>query len=502
MKKSICIIFLLVFSIIACPPAISATQGEKLFKEAQRLEGKADYFSADKAYHQAKPLLVEEGKSKLADQCRYAFTRMRQITTTYPYKVDQVKKMIKEKYPKTTDGRINEVIAGGRLPHMTIEGKTYYFQYFMNTLFHIYPEFRAKKEAGALGHQSKLMDVMGPFINDKAPLKPGRTLTKPFSYSAAGEAVIPRDKLAKKGLLKVWMPLPLVNAAQQNLKIVSIYPEQYIKYPLKNDGDIGLVYFEIPLKEIKGDLKIGAKFNFIHYEEKFKVDPSNVGKYNKDSDLYKRYTASYKNISITPAIVKTAKKIAGDETNPYLIAKKFYDHIVYDLDYSYTPHEALDALKIPESVFVHRHGYGDCGAQSMYFAALCRAMGIPARASGGMQLFPNPKTGCGDHFWAHIYLQNYGWIPVDTSVGQLAKYDTSMTDKEKHDFIEYFFGNMDPYRYLIQVDVDVPLIPRPDEPLAFSIVLQEPTAICAEMDENPGFLLSEKWKIIVKREGD
>ena len=61
---------------------------------------------------------------------------------------------------------------------------------------------------------------------------------------------------------------------------------------------------------------------------------------------------------------------------------------------------------------------------------------------------------------------------------------------------------MDPYRYLIQVDVDVPLVPQPDEPLAFSIVLQEPTAICAEMDENPGFLLSESWKIIVKREGD
>jgi hypothetical protein len=499
-KKTTCIIFLLVFSLVACAPAMKATQGEKLFKEAQTFEGKAQYLSADKAYHQAKPLLVKEGNGTLADQCRYAFTRMRNITDTYPYTVDEVKKMIKEKYPETTDGRIEEVIAGGRLPNMTIEGTTYYFQHFMNTLFHLYPDFRVKKEAGALGHQSKLMEVMGPFINDRAALKPGQTLTRPFSYSAAGEAVIPRDKLAKKGLLKIWMPLPLVNAAQQNLRIVSLYPEKYIKYPIKNDGDIGLAYFEVPLEEIKGDLTIGAKFTFIHYEEKFNVDPSNVGMYDKDTDLYRRYTASYKNITITPAIKKMAGKIAGDETNPYLIAKKFYDYIVYDLDYSYTPHETLDALSIPESVFVNQHGYGDCGAQSMYFAALCRSMGIPARAAGGMQLFPNPKTGCGDHFWAQFYLPNYGWVPVDTSVGQLAKYDSDMTDKEKHDFIEYFFSNMDPYRYLIQVDVDVPLIPLPDEPMVFSIVLQEPLAICAEMDENPSYVIIDQWKIIVKRE--
>lgn len=59
-----------------------------------------------------------------------------------------------------------------------------------------------------------------------------------------------------------------------------------------------------------------------------------------------------------------------------------------------------------------------------------------------------------------------------------------LTEDQRMDFIEYFFGNMDPFRYLIQADVDIPLIPKPNEPLAFELVLQSPTALCREMDQN------------------
>ena len=89
-------------------------------------------------------------------------------------------------------------------------------------------------------------------------------------------------------------------------------------------------------------------------------------------------------------------------------------------------------------------------------------------------------------------------MPVDTSAGQVAKYLPRLSEKQKRDYIEYFFGNMDPFRYLIQVDVDIPLIPKPDEPLAFSAVLQTPTALCAQMDENPGFYFMDHWKLKAK----
>ena len=496
MKKIIAALCLVVF-VTGSALALSSS-GEKLFQEAQDLEKDTKYYEALDVYKKAIKELRQADQSDLVTKCLYAITRLEKIKMTYPYTRDQVADQIEKQYPEIIDERLDQIIEDGRLPHLKIGYDTYYFVDFLNTLYHIYPEFRTKSQPGALGKSTKFFKVMSKYIYEKVTAKPGQTLFNPIRYLADGQVTIPREKLAKLGTLKVWLPLPLVTAAQPEVEIVSIYPEKYIKYPVKLDGDIGLVYMEIPLAEVKDDLKIGAKFKFTHYEERFDVALEMIGKYDIDSPLYKRYTASGNNIRITPEISKRAKKIAGKETNPYLIAKKFFDYIVWDLDYSFTPHAALEALKEPESVFVHEHGYGDCGAQSMYFAALCRSMGIPARASGGMQLFPMSKTGCGDHFWAQIYLPNYGWIPVDTSVAQLGKYLPGWTKKQQHDFAEYFYGNMDPLRYLIQVDVDIPLIPKPDGPLAFGIVLQDPTAICWEMDENPGLFVMDNWKIIVK----
>lgn len=491
MKKLLFAFFIsvLLFSSLACN--ITGSKGEQVFNEARELEKSADYIKALVIYKRAKPLLIIEGKKELADQCRFAFTRINNITMTYPYNEEQFRKIIKDKYPGTTDARIDELIKDGRMPQMKIDGTTYYFSEFTNTLYHVYPDFRKKEEAGALGKNTELFEVMSPYIYNKDQ-------KTPITYMAEGKVIVPRAKLAKKGLLKVWVPLPLVTAAQQEVEILSVYPKKYIKYPLKKDGDIGITYMEVPLEELKKNLQIGLKIKFKHFEERFNVNPKMIGAYDKESELYKRYTKSYKNTTVTDSIRATAKKIAGDETNPYIIAKKFYDHIVYNLDYSYTPHGALDALKIPESVFVHEHGYGDCGAQSMYFSALCRAAGIPARTSGGYQLFPMNKTGCGTHFWAQIYLPNYGWMPVDTSVGQIAKYISNISEKQKKDYIEYFYGQMDPFRYLIQKDVDIALIPPANEPLVFSIVLQTPTAICAEMDENPGMLFMDNWVLKVR----
>jgi hypothetical protein len=479
----------------------SAAPGEKLFGQALRLEKQTAYFQAYDLYKQAAKELRREGKGAKLGLCRAAILRLANITTTYSLTEAKARAIIKEKYPALSEKRIDEVFRAGRLPHLLIGGKPYYFPGFTNTLVHLYPDFRGLEEAGALGKvqgKGNFYDLMSAVMFKKIPLQPGQTMVNPRRYLADGRIVLKRKDLPAQGLLKVWLPLPLVSAAQQDVEIVDLSPRQYVKYPIKLDGDIALAYLEIPLEEIASDLTIGARFRFTHYEERFRIDPDNLGAYDKGSSLYKRYTASDKNIAITPAIRAAAKKLAGAEKNPYKIARKFFDHIVWDLDYSLTPHAALIALNIPESVYVHEHGYGDCGAQSMYFAALCRSAGIPARASGGMQLFPVNEAGCGDHFWAQIYLPNYGWVPVDTSAGQLGKYMSALSDKQKHDFADYFFGNLEPFRYLVQVDVDVPFIPKPDEPLVFPMVLQEPTAACAEMDESPGFLFEDNWRITVK----
>lgn len=491
---------MVVVMVMICGSAIAVEllKGETLFGRAQHLEENADYFNALDLYKQAKEELVKEGNDKLVAACREAFTRIQKITISFTHTEIDVRKMIKDKYPDTADERIDEIIADGRLAHLDIGGEPYYFDEFLNTLYHIYPDFMNEEAKGALGKMGKIFEIMSPYLYEKDDIPSWQTLSSPLTFEFNAHLSLPREKFPEKGILRVWMPLPLSNSSQTNIKIESIYPQEYLPYPAHLDGDIGYAYYEFPLEEIQDSIQIGAKFSYTSYEVRYNVDPDKVGEYDKSSELYRRYTASDNNIALTPKIRETALRIAGNETNPYLIAKKFYEHVVYDLDYSYMPHLALEALKIPESVYVHTHGYGDCGAQSMYFSALCRSVGIPARASGGMQLFPLSEAHCGDHFWAHIYIPNYGWIPVDTSVGQVAKYIITISKEQQTDFIEYFFSKIDPFRYLIQVDVDVPRYPEPQTNLFFGMVLQTPMAECLEMDQSPGLFFMEGWKITCK----
>jgi len=134
-------------------------------------------------------------------------------------------------------------------------------------------------------------------------------------------------------------------------------------------------------------------------------------------------------------------------------------------------HAYFEAMGIPESLYVFKNGYGDCGSQSIFFSALCRSIGIPARTTGGFQLFGDTL---GDHFWAEFYLPNYGWIPVDTSAAQIADYASEISDEENENFKECFFAKLDPLRLTVQNNVDVFPDEKPNDIQILSMVLQMP----------------------------
>ncbi len=267
-----------------------------------------------------------------------------------------------------------------------------------------------------------------------------------------------------------------------------------MKQPSSIDRDIGLLYMEVPMEELKEDLSIRIEFIFTHYEQRFSVDPNNVGEYDKDSALYQMYTGSYGNTEITPDISKKTADIVGDETNPYLAARKIYDYIVNHVDYSFMPHYIFrPRTSTSESVYVHDNQRGDCGGQSLYFSAMCRSLGIPARTTGGWQLFENEF---GSHFWAEFYLPNYGWIPVDTSLAQLAFYPKELTEEQRHMFIDFYFGNQDAMRCVVQKDTDQSLIPQAQGMVLIPMAIQAPTVEytipTGEISDNVFF---EHWTI-------
>jgi len=113
----------------------------------------------------------------------------------------------------------------------------------------------------------------------------------------------------------------------------------------------------------------------------------------------------------SPYIQKKVREIAGDESNPYWIARKIYDHIIGSLEY-----QMVGGWDVPEVVL--ERGTGSCSEYTYTFIALCRAAGLPARYQGSVVVRGDDASiDEAFHRWAQIYLPGYGWIPVDANRG-------------------------------------------------------------------------------------
>ncbi|WP_292598419.1 transglutaminase-like domain-containing protein [Mesotoga sp. UBA6090] len=273
----------------------------------------------------------------------------------------------------------------------------------------------------------------------------------PRSFLVEFQIEAERCRLPDKGYLRIWLHLPLHSPSEDDIDILKVSPlEALVRYP-RLEVNIGYAFFEFDLASVVVNLEISIIFSFRHFRQQFDIDPVTVGEYDTESVLFREYTASFGNIYFDENSTSLAKSIVGEETNQYLQAKKLYYYVVENFQYCFMAHSAIEADGIPESLYAYEHHFGDCGMQSVFFATLCRSIGIPARTRGGFQLFSGQL---GSRFWAEFFLPNYGWVPVYTSAGQFANYAMNVTDDERKAFIDFFFGNQEPLRVSVQNSVD------------------------------------------------
>jgi len=491
------VVTFLVFALLitACSRSDSpaTSPGTEMLILARQAKEQGEFTTAAGLYRQARTELTREGRNEEALECLNGLRDIQLIAAQYPHSLNDTRAMLAEAFPQVPPQEREAWITQGKVESTTIDGEPRFFSDVVsNVKFRNVELFRQDAQMYK-GYEDgyKLLKQ----IADAGPgTDPWQPFVRPISYTGTGTLAVPRSKLPASGILKLWFPIPIVTGPQTNVSVLSIIPMTYVKGPPSIDQDIGLIYMEVPLTELTQDLGIVIRFTFDHYEQWFQVDPERVGEYDRESDLYLRYTASYGNIAVTDEIRRTAQTVIGDETNPYRAAKKLYDYIVTNVTYSFMPHLALWPRGEPESVYVHRNRYGDCGAQSMYFSALCRSVGIPARTTGGWQLFKGNFSG---HFWAEFYLSNYGWVPVDPTAADLVDYLTDVSDQDKKAFQDFFFGNQDHYRCNVQKDVNVPLIPPSRERVSMPMAIQYPAAACDTMEDDPGMMLMDHWKTTV-----
>lgn len=469
------LIFLLAFVFLqgaVLPKTLASEAGEDFAREASALEKQGLYSQAIEQYAEAIPMLLAEGNEELAAACSESTETLAIIMGTYPYTLANIKDLIRETYPEATDDQISEWTSSDSVHTWFYEGEVHYFDDTVANLPYRYLDLMFENEASQTTYEQLVADVLA--IDAAQPTDGFAQYSKPATYRGIHTISMPREALPETGELRIWLPVPINTGPQTGVVIESVTPEEWLVLPPSINQDIGLAYFEVPLADLTDDLFIELSFVFTHYEQHVNVNPDLVGEYDRESALYRQYTSSFGNTEITAEIRGKAEEIAGGEPNPYYAARALHDYIVDNVAYCFMPHSTFyPRTDLTESDYVHRTQQGDCGAQSMYFSAMCRALGIPARSTGGWQLFAGEYGG---HFWAEFYLPNYGWVPVDTSFGQMADFAETVSEEDRAAFKNFSFASQDSMRCVVQKDTDLPLIPAAEGMVLLPMALQMPAA--------------------------
>jgi hypothetical protein len=250
----------------------------------------------------------------------------------------------------------------------------------------------------------------------------------------------------EKSEILLWVAMPMNHRGQEAI-IESIHPAPVEIIEDHMNGNRVVFWRITELKDVT-ELHLWADFKVNPKEVNTYINPQEVRPYDKKSAEYIRYTRSEPSMEITQDIKGKAFEIAGQETNPYLQAKKIFDWVISNMTYQSTGIESRD-LRINLNELK-----GDCGSFSRVFIGLCRALGIPAR-----------KVVCrwfteSGHVWAEILIPPYGWIPVDTSLAyvmtnivksaeglQAIMKSRGIPSKDPY----YLFGNLYPNRLIVSI---------------------------------------------------
>ncbi len=478
---------------LAAAPVTRATgtiaRADALRAQAREARRARLFTRATALYDRARDLYLAAGAAAPARSCLTATQDIFLIVNTYSDTRATMLATLAATYPDVPAKQRAAWLGLPSTEAMRWDGVKHYFYDVPTNLAYRDVELFQTQPAMVAAYTT-IHEVLVPYLAVAAAAPAWEQYGEPKAYDFTQTLAVPRDQLPAGGDLRVWFPLPIEVGPQTNVGITDITPTTYLRYPPSTAQDIGLLLMRVPLAELTGDLDVSFRVRYSHAAQYFKVDPSRVGRYDTSSALYRHYTASRANTKITPSIRRTAQRVVGGEKNPYLAARRLYRFIVDTVKYSHMPHMALYPRGEAESVYVHEHRYGDCGAQSMYFAALCRSVGIPARTTGGFQTFMGTPAG---HFWAEFYLPDYGWVPVDPTAATMVDYVPDVSPAATQAFHDFYFGNQDDLRLVVQKDVDLPLIPRAGERVLLPMAVQMPAALCDTMETIPGLLLSAHW---------
>ncbi|MCX7918513.1 MAG: hypothetical protein N3A72_02665 [bacterium] len=427
-------------------------EGLELKSQIAALEEKGEFAIAKQLVQDeiAKGTLSAIEKKELL----WEIERLDRIKKDYSLTREELLRRLQLRIANFSEDELANWEAEGKFDVKIIDGEKYYLGSSVSNLIWRYPEIAAREIAPKSDTYDKSVWKEYLKIRKAAEKSPYDRYIYPKKYRVKMTITVKSNEVPAGKTVRCWMPYPVARPQQQDLRFIRSNPAP--KWIGEPDQDMRAVYFERVAEKDKPTV-FELEYRFKVYSVYTRIDPNKVVPYQRGNPAVDKFLEEQPpHVMFIPEFRNISQEIVGNETNPYWKAKKIYDWIGTNILYSYA-HEYSTIRNISETTFKRR--YGDCGEEALLFITLCRMNGIPARWQTAWTMYPT-REGSGMHDWTEIYLDPYGWVPVDPHRAiHFTRYAVGLTDDQKRELHDFYFGNMDPYRLVANKDHGVPLYP-------------------------------------------
>lgn len=356
--------------------------------------------------------------------------RILRLKDNYPYTSDKAFDILSDIFLDFSREEFDSLSGAKKLDSIVFDGEERFERRFDKNLIFVMPEYENRlKEKDTVREESRasLHREIDRLISDRRPAK--------YKITARSSIAV---RSSEGSFFRCWLPVSRIGDQVSSTKIIKTSHSCFLSpdaYPQRT------VYMEADSRQ---DTLFSVDFEYEISEISSSLNPYECTE--PDGERFRSYLGERApHIVFSPLMKSLAKEIARGETNSYFIAKSFYNWICENVKYTFMSEYAL----YPNlSEFAAINLRGDCGVKALLFITLCRIKGIPARWQSGWFAAP---MGASPHDWALIWLEPFGWIPVDCSFGG--------SRKDIPAYKEFFFGNLDAFRMISNSAFMSPLMP-------------------------------------------
>ncbi|MCK5573076.1 MAG: transglutaminase domain-containing protein [Bacteroidetes bacterium] len=394
---------------------------------------------------------LAQATGEYRQQLQFELDRLRRIRLDYNLTRDALFESLHKSMPNLTPSEFEAWIEEGRFDGRIINDTLRFMYASRSNLFWRYPQLNSRKTRPP--HWKKYGRRMWKTADaiTRAAENGGTPLVLPKRFRVSMTVTAEPGAAPPGETIKAWLPIPRAFPHQRDfLLLSSSSPPVALS---EEDAPIRSIHLEQEARE--GEPTVFAiKYEYTAYGISHQMHPDSIQRYEKGDPLVGKYTAEGPHVVFTQRIKDVSARIVADEINPLVKARRIYDWITENFHYSYAI-EYSTIRNISDNCITHR--YGDCGQLALLFITLCRYNGVPTRWQSGWWTFPGSKT---IHDWTEIFLEPYGWVPVDPNLGlEAIRYHGLLSWEERMRIRDFYFGGIDQYRIAANADHSQPLSP-------------------------------------------